>query len=200
MAETQKTPGKRQKTASEKENIILKRTFQKIQRGTLTQNDPEYPFAQFLLEPAGKLVMIGAELHRARERAKEIMAMIDNDEHSLGDFYNLDPVDGFTVLEILVLSNNNIQEKASRIISDQRSILGKKGARGRHARDADKRRQIQAKWAEGNFSTRNRCAEEEFAALGMSYETARKALKGQPDPDPWPAAPAGKRARLASAR
>jgi hypothetical protein len=126
--------------------------------------------------------------------------MIDNDEHSLGDFYNLDPVGGFTVLEILVLSNNNIQEKASRIISDQRSILGKKGARGRHARDADKRRQIQAKWAGGNFSTRNRCAEEEFAALGMSYETARKALKGQPDPDPWPAAPAGKRARLASAR
>ena len=51
----------------------------------------------------------------------------------------------------------------------------------------DKREKIRDLWAEGNFLDRDRCAEQESAALEMSFSTARKALRNTPDPDPWPA-------------
>lgn len=37
-------------------------------------------------------------------------------------------------------------------------------------------------WASGKYSVRDTCAEQEFAALGISYSTARKALRNTPDP------------------
>ena len=46
----------------------------------------------------------------------------------------------------------------------------------------DKQRQIREIWAKGNYSSRTRCAEEECAALGMGYDTARRALTNMPDP------------------
>lgn len=46
----------------------------------------------------------------------------------------------------------------------------------------DKQRQIQAIWATGKYSSRDRCAEEECGALEMSFSAARKALKNTPNP------------------
>lgn len=46
----------------------------------------------------------------------------------------------------------------------------------------EKREAIQAIWASGKYSSRDICADEEWAALKMSRSTARKALIGQPDP------------------
>lgn len=46
----------------------------------------------------------------------------------------------------------------------------------------DKRSQIVAIWATGKYTTRSRCAEEECAELGMSYDAARKALRNIPEP------------------
>jgi len=43
-----------------------------------------------------------------------------------------------------------------------------------------KQRQIREIWATGKYSSRDRCAEEECAALGMSYAAARKALVNTP--------------------
>jgi hypothetical protein len=58
-------------------------------------------------------------------------------------------------------------------------------ANARHDRPGgsrDKRRQIREIWASGKYSSRDRCAEEECAALEMSYAAARRALKNTPDP------------------
>lgn len=58
-------------------------------------------------------------------------------------------------------------------------------ANSRHSRPGasmDKRSSIRAAWASGKFSSRTRCAEEECAGLGMSYDAARKALRNTPDP------------------
>jgi hypothetical protein len=41
----------------------------------------------------------------------------------------------------------------------------------------DKQRQIRKIWATGKYSSRDLCAEEECAALGMSFSAARKALR-----------------------
>ena len=46
----------------------------------------------------------------------------------------------------------------------------------------DKQRQIRKIWATGKFSSRDRCAEEEYAALKMSFAAARRALKSTPEP------------------
>lgn len=46
----------------------------------------------------------------------------------------------------------------------------------------DKRRQIREIWARGNYSDRDTCAEQECAALGMPYSTARKALRNTAEP------------------
>ena len=45
-----------------------------------------------------------------------------------------------------------------------------------------KRQAIQDIWAGGKYTSRDICAEQECAALDMSFSTARKALRGQPDP------------------
>ena len=57
-------------------------------------------------------------------------------------------------------------------------------AAARHRRPGgsrEKQERIRAIWASGKYTTRDRCAEEEYLALGMSFSTARKALKNTPD-------------------
>ncbi|WP_150047414.1 hypothetical protein [Methylomonas rhizoryzae] len=69
--------------------------------------------------------------------------------------------------------------------SDVLSIIGKSGAEKRHnapGGSRDKQKQIQDIWATGKYTSRDRCAEEECGALGMSFSSARKALKKTPDP------------------
>jgi len=66
-----------------------------------------------------------------------------------------------------------------------RKQTARKAANARHGQPGgsrDKQRQIREIWATGKYSSRDRCAEEECAALGMSYSAARKALKNSPDP------------------
>ena len=46
----------------------------------------------------------------------------------------------------------------------------------------EKRQLIQYAWASGKYTSRDICAEQECAALNMSFSTARKALRGCPDP------------------
>lgn len=63
--------------------------------------------------------------------------------------------------------------------------LAKKGANAVHDKPGGSREKqdaIRAIWATGKYSNRDRCAEEECAALGMSFSTARKALRNTPDP------------------
>jgi len=68
--------------------------------------------------------------------------------------------------------------------------VANKGAEGKHGKPNGswaKKKQIQDSWATGNFRTRGLCAEVEYEALGVTYDTARSWLKGMPDPSPWPA-------------
>lgn len=46
----------------------------------------------------------------------------------------------------------------------------------------DKKRQLLDIWATGKYTSRDRCAEEECGALGMSFAAARKALINAPEP------------------
>jgi hypothetical protein len=66
-----------------------------------------------------------------------------------------------------------------------RKQTAKAAANARHSRPGgsrDKQRQIREIWATGKYSSRDLCAEEEYAALGMSFSAARKALRNCPKP------------------
>jgi hypothetical protein len=66
-----------------------------------------------------------------------------------------------------------------------RKQTAKAAANARHDRPGgsrDKQRQIREIWATGKYSSRDLCAEEECAALGISFSTARKALRNAPKP------------------
>lgn len=67
----------------------------------------------------------------------------------------------------------------------QKKMHGVKAANARHSKPGgsrDKRQQMRALWASGKYSSRDICAEQECAALDMSFSSARKALQGTPDP------------------
>jgi hypothetical protein len=58
-------------------------------------------------------------------------------------------------------------------------------AQARHSKPGgsrDMQERMRAIWASGKYTTRDRCAEEECGALGISFSTARKALRNTPQP------------------
>ena len=61
----------------------------------------------------------------------------------------------------------------------------KRAADARHSKadgSRDKQEKIRAVWASGKYDSRDICAEQECAALSMSFSTARKALRNTKDP------------------
>jgi hypothetical protein len=54
----------------------------------------------------------------------------------------------------------------------------------RHKRTNEAKAEIVKIWLSGKYSSRDICAEQECAALNLSFSTARKALRGTPNPTP----------------
>ncbi len=70
-------------------------------------------------------------------------------------------------------------------IKQQARKRGKDAADALHSKPNGSRAKqelIRAIWAGGTFTSRDRCAEEQCAALGMSFSSARRALRNTPDP------------------
>lgn len=71
------------------------------------------------------------------------------------------------------------------IYKEAQRIAAKRGADAKHDGPTGKRiakDKIREIWSLGKYSSRDVCAEQECAALNMSFSTARKALRGTPDP------------------
>lgn len=82
-----------------------------------------------------------------------------------------------------------IEEKAKELSQTIYSKSKRSAADGLHNKPGGSREkadQIRNLWASGKYSSRAICAEEECAAIGLSFDTARRHLRGTPDPDPWP--------------
>ncbi len=73
-----------------------------------------------------------------------------------------------------------IQETDSKLGSSEwRKQIARTAANARHDQPGgsrDKQKQMREIWASGKYSSRDLCAEQECAALGMSFSAARKAL------------------------
>ncbi len=82
--------------------------------------------------------------------------------------------------------NDNIQRREKNLwFRERQSISGRAGAEAKHSAPGgsrDKREKIKEIWATGKFTSRDICAEQECAALDMSFSAARKALRNTPKP------------------
>jgi len=70
-------------------------------------------------------------------------------------------------------------------IRESNTLRAKKAADSLHNKPGGnraKQESIRDIWASGKYSSRDVCAEQECAALGMSFSTARKALRNTPSP------------------
>lgn len=83
------------------------------------------------------------------------------------------------------LTAAEIAEELAMKMQTLRSAKARHAANKLHDKpDGSRKKQeaIRKAWASGHYSSRARCAEEECACLGMSYDAARKALRNTPDP------------------
>lgn len=72
-----------------------------------------------------------------------------------------------------------------KIRKTRNSAMAKAGANALHDKPQGSRskvKEIQRIWASGKYKTRDVCAEQECAALGMGFGTARRALRNMPNP------------------
>ena len=67
-------------------------------------------------------------------------------------------------------------------IASQRGKAAADALHGKPGGNRDKAEAVRAAWASGKYSSRDICAEQECAALGSSFSTARRALRGTPEP------------------
>lgn len=78
------------------------------------------------------------------------------------------------------------------IASTRASAIGRNASTARHRKSGSAhekanagRKAIRSIWASGKYSDKDTCAEQEYDALGISFSTARKALRNAPDPINW---------------
>jgi hypothetical protein len=107
------------------------------------------------------------------QQAKRISEMIHSEDEglkSIQDVLNMQPVNALTLKHLVTL---------------ERKWRAKENADLRHDRPGGSRdnwEKVRAIWASGKYTSREKCAIEECEGLGMSYDTARKALRNTPAP------------------
>lgn len=87
--------------------------------------------------------------------------------------------------ETAMRQRDALVEARTHAVKEANATRARFAANAQHAKPGgsrDKQVAIRACWATGKYTSRDRCAEEECAALGMSFATARKALRNTPDP------------------
>jgi hypothetical protein len=97
--------------------------------------------------------------------------------------------DAMTVLGLYVLARDSTLREAA-IRQAIPNVMRSSGAaitrHGTRELQEQLGQAIQAIWAKGEYATRPDCARREYKKLGMTETAANAALRGTPDPDPWP--------------
>ena len=87
--------------------------------------------------------------------------------------------------KVAPLPDEKSQERARTMCGHARSENARAAALARHHQpggSVEKRNKMREIWASGKYKSRDTCAKDECDAIGMSYSTARKALRGTPEP------------------
>lgn len=95
---------------------------------------------------------------------------------------------GVEAMRLAVLSREpgvSVEEALTRFENETIRKAAQRAAEALHNKPGgtrERQRLIREAWASGKYSSRDRCAEEEAAALGISFSAARKALRNTPEP------------------
>lgn len=84
----------------------------------------------------------------------------------------------------LLQESVELQSHNKELRKELTSLKAQNAVEVRHSKPGgsrEKRESIRAIWASGKYSSRDICAEQECAALGMSFSAVRKALRNTPD-------------------
>lgn len=105
--------------------------------------------------------------------SKAVRTLIESHEHALDE-----------QIRIAMQSINSALMMGAQL---DRSKRASHAANARHSQQGGSREtrdKIRKIWMSGKYTSRDRCAEEECGALGISFSAARKALRNTPDPTP----------------
>ena len=90
-----------------------------------------------------------------------------------------------SLLELMAEARNMAAKALIKGVEIRKRSAAIRSANARHSKPGgsrDKALQIRDIWKSGKYSSRDICAEQECAELGMSFSTARKALRGTANP------------------
>lgn len=136
-----------------------------------------------------ELMAIGEGVKQGDYRAMlELIDAYERHGNSFADWHEyvkLHPPSSMVIGLLILQAVENYKSKRGKVAAD--ALHSKPGG------NRDKAERIRQLWASGNFKDRDTCAEQECAALEMSFSSARKALRNTPNPDPWPAMKNGNR-------
>lgn len=158
---------------------LSKAAFRLLQRNVRNQDSAE---SQEFAALVGAFVLTQAAATKAAGLLSE---MLHSDTESLSSIQqHLDehPLEALALVRLIGLERERGAGQIERATHHKMSSSGGK-KRVLNEGYAAKREQIRAAWASGKFATRQLCAEQEHDAIGMSFETARKALRNTPDPN-----------------
>lgn len=131
-------------TAKEKHELILRGLYkdplftddESRERSELIRENPE--LEKLCVELFGGVMMLASNTKRSMDRADEILALFENG--GMSDFANLPPIDGRTLVSIIVKVTDDTKNAA-------RSIQAKENAAKRHAKTNEVRIFVQKAWA-----------------------------------------------------
>ncbi len=95
------------------------------------------------------------------------------------------PPSADVIAYLIVLHEKEATEQEGTRQQQAKSIASLKAANALHSKpggNLEKQSAIRKVWASGKYSNRDLCAEQECAALDMSFSAARKALRNTPAP------------------
>lgn len=130
---------------------------------------------------AEALADIGRRLPDIQREVQNLRAAMEQGVLSWRRHINEQPPSADAIGFLLISHEDSLKKEAAA----QASAKGAHAARKRHSQPGGsdaKREAIRKAWATGKFSSRDACAEQESAALGMSFSTARRHLRGTEDP------------------
>lgn len=139
--------------------------------GTMQQHFPaEYQATrEFLSAMAEILPAVALSLQQAG-KISEMLHSENEGLSSIQEVLDIQPVNALTLAHLIRLERNRTGKKAADARHDAPG-----GAREKQVR-------IREIWATGKYSSRDICAEQEFAGLDWSFSSARKALRKTPKP------------------
>lgn len=114
-----------------------------------------------------------------RELIKEFSKALDGRKRDMQKFGEM--ADFIDVAGELVEKQQRII-KATKARAIARSKAAANSLHSKPGGSRDKQAAIRAMWATGKYQSRAICAEQECAALNMSFDAARRALRNTPDP------------------